>query len=61
MHLVDRLFQAGANLSTNPYRGRPVPGTELRELLIVYPYIIRYRVAGDVVRILRVRHGMRLR
>jgi plasmid stabilization system protein ParE len=31
----------------------------LRELTLVHPYIIRYRIAGDHVRVLRVRHGMR--
>ncbi|MBA3812420.1 MAG: type II toxin-antitoxin system RelE/ParE family toxin [Caulobacteraceae bacterium] len=59
-HLADRLFQAGASLSTDPHRGRPVYGTSLRELLIVYPYIIRYEVVGGEVHILRIRHGMRL-
>jgi len=60
MTLAERLFAAGDSLSAFPDRGRPVPGTTLRELTIVYPYIIRYRVARDHVRILRVRHGARL-
>jgi toxin ParE1/3/4 len=38
--------------------GRPV-GDNLRELTVVYPYIIRYEVLGNDVTILRVRHGMR--
>jgi plasmid stabilization system protein ParE len=44
---------------TFPHRGRPVPGTDKRELVTAYPYIIRYRIVGDVVRILRVRHTSR--
>ena len=55
--LADELLSAGDSLETFPNRGRPVPGTALRELTVVYPYIIRYRVADDHVRILRVRHG----
>jgi len=58
-NLAQRLFEAGDSLETLPDRGRPVPGTRLRELAVVYPYIIRYRVARDHVRILRVRHGRR--
>jgi len=57
--LADELFAAGDSLVSFPNRGRPVPGTALRELTVVYPYVIRYRVADDVVRILRVRHGRR--
>jgi plasmid stabilization system protein ParE len=34
-------------------------GGNLRELTIVYPYVIRYEVLGNDVTILRVRHGMR--
>ena len=49
----------GDSLERFPQRGRPVRGTNLREWTLVYPYIIRYRIAGDDVRILRVRHGMR--
>ena len=31
----------------------------MRELVSVHPYIIRYRIAGDDVVILRVRHTSR--
>ena len=52
-----RLLEAGNSLETFPHRGRPVPGTAMRELVIArYPYIIRYRVVGETVRILRIRH-----
>jgi toxin ParE1/3/4 len=57
--LARALLAAGDSLAAFPDRGRPVPGTALREWTIVYPYIIRYRVAADHVRILRVRHGAR--
>jgi addiction module RelE/StbE family toxin len=53
------IIEAGNSLAIFPYRGRQVPGTENRELLTIYPYIIRYRVVGTVVRILRVRHTSR--
>ena len=57
--LVHELVAAGDSLKTFPQRGRAIPDTNLREWALVYPYIIRYRIAGDLVRILRVRHGMR--
>jgi plasmid stabilization system protein ParE len=31
----------------------------MRELTVVYPYVIRYRITVDHLRILRVRHGAR--
>ncbi len=31
----------------------------MREQVTAYPYIIRYRIDGDKVYILRVRHGAR--
>jgi len=57
--IAARLIAVGNGLVNFPERGRPVPGTDLREATVVYPYIIRYRVDGDRVLILRVRHGMR--
>lgn len=57
--MAGEILAAGDSLERLPYRGRAVPGTGLRELTIVYPYIIRYRVAAGHVRILRVRHGAR--
>lgn len=53
------LIKAGDSLANFPHRGRPVPKTEMRELVTTYPYIIRYRIARDEVRILRVRHTSR--
>lgn len=56
--LAEALFVAGDSLSTFPHRGRPV-GNNLRELTVVYPYVIRYEIMGADVHILRVRHGKR--
>ena len=54
------LIEAGNSLAQFPYRGRAVPGTSLRELVIrSYPYAIRYRIVRETVRILRVRHASR--
>jgi toxin ParE1/3/4 len=50
---------AGNSLEHFLHRGRSVPRTDMRELVTAYPYVIRYRVVGDVVRILRVRHTSR--
>lgn len=55
--VAQALVDAADSLSSLPYRGRPVDGG-MRELLTVYPYIIRYELLPDLVRILRVRHGM---
>ena len=52
------LRAAGNSLETFSVRGRPI-GRNLRELVSVWPYIIRYRLADERVVILRVRHGAR--
>jgi len=57
--MVREILAAGDSLESFPYRGRAVPGTQLRETALAYPCIIRYRIAADHVRILRVRHGAR--
>ncbi|WP_247878267.1 type II toxin-antitoxin system RelE/ParE family toxin [Azospirillum sp. TSO22-1] len=59
VHLAERLLVTGESLGELPERGRPISG-DRRELLIVWPYIIRYRIDGDEVRIMRVRHGRRM-
>ena len=47
-----KLIAAGNSLATFPHRGRPLPGTTLRELIITtYPYTIRYRIGSDAVRV----------
>ena len=57
---VERLRAAANALATFPSRGRGVIGEEsLRELTVVYPYIIRYENVGTTVTILDIRHGMR--
>lgn len=56
--LAEALLKQGDGLVHFSHRGRPV-GNNLREIMPVYPYIMRYRVTGDTVEILRVRHGMR--
>jgi len=59
IQLAEGLLAAGNSLANFPHRGRPVPGTDMRELVTAYPYIVRYRIVRDVVRILRMRHTSR--
>ena len=56
--LGGRVFAAGESLAIFPNRGRPA-GNGVRQLATVSPYIIRYRVHGDTVTILSIRHGAR--
>ena len=57
--LAASLLAAGDSLESFPYRGRKVPDTAMRELVVVHPYALRYRIEGGVVEILRVRHASR--
>jgi toxin ParE1/3/4 len=56
--MAARLLEAGNSLSDLPERGRAV-GRDRRELPVVPPYVIRYRIEGETVLILRIRHGRR--
>ena len=57
--MVERIVSEAESLAAFPHRRRPVRGKDLRESTLIYPYIIRYRVSGDEVFVLRVRHGNR--
>lgn len=54
----ERLIEAADSLAQFPERGRDA-GNGRRELVTVWPYILRYRVEAERVVILRVRHGAR--
>jgi toxin ParE1/3/4 len=59
-HVADTLLAEGDSLEHFPHRGRPVAGTVMRELVShLYPYIIRYRIEGERVIILRIGHTAR--
>lgn len=53
------IVETAEELVMFPQRGRAVRGTRLREVMTSYPYIIRYRVTGDMIIILRIRHMAR--
>ena len=60
VRMIERVASAVDQLANHPALGRPgrVPGT--RELVISgTPYIVPYRVRGNVVEILRIFHGAR--
>ncbi|MFC4442991.1 type II toxin-antitoxin system RelE/ParE family toxin [Caulobacter henricii] len=56
VRLARRLQSAADSLATHPDRGRETR-SGLRELTIIHPYLIRYRVRDDAILILRIRHG----
>ncbi len=56
--LAARLTAAGQGLDIQPERGRAIGGGR-RELTHVRPYVIRYRVKGNGVEILEIRHAAR--
>jgi len=56
--LARRLQMAADSLAEHPDRGR-LGARGLRELAVIHPYLIRYRIQDDAVIILRIRHGAR--
>lgn len=56
--LGERLIAVADGLAEFSERGRDA-GEGRREMTSVWPYILRYRVEGGTVIILRIRHGAR--
>ena len=56
-----RLISACGRLADFPRLGRASPRGDLREAVSVRPYVIIYRVLPDVVTVVRIVHGARLR
>ncbi|MGQ0558717.1 MAG: type II toxin-antitoxin system RelE/ParE family toxin [Sphingosinicella sp.] len=56
--LGESLIELADSLAEFPERGREV-GAGRREMTVVWPYVLRYRVERDTVYILRIRHGAR--
>lgn len=54
--LAERLIAVADSLTEFSERGREVQGGR-REMTIVWPYVLRYRIEGHKVLILRIRHG----
>jgi plasmid stabilization system protein ParE len=54
--LAQRLIAVADSLGEFSERGREA-GDGRREMTIVWPYVLRYRVEGERVLILRIRHG----
>lgn len=56
--LVRAIYSAPAVLLQFPRRGRPGKKEGTRELALTrLPYIVVYRVSGDIIHILRILHG----
>jgi len=53
-----RLIELADSLAEFPRRGREADEGK-REMTTVWPYIMRYRVEGERVIVLRIRHGAR--
>lgn len=53
--MAQRLRLAADSLAEHPERGRQV--SRLRELAVVPPYLIRYRIKDGTVEIIRIKHG----
>jgi len=58
MQVSEALWMAGESLADHPNRGR-LASSGLRELVMVRPYINRYRASGRRVLIVRIRHAAR--
>ena len=58
LQLVRSLYEASAALLTFPHRGRPGKKKGTRELVLsALPYLIVYRISGEVIQLVRILHG----
>jgi plasmid stabilization system protein ParE len=57
-NLADRIVAVADGLAEFPYKGWPA-GPGVRRISAVYPYILKYRIRGDRIYVLRVYHGAR--
>jgi toxin ParE1/3/4 len=56
--LVRSIYEAPSALLTFPRRGRPGKRETTRELVLsALPYIVVYRITGDIIVIVRILHG----
>jgi plasmid stabilization system protein ParE len=51
-----RLVSTVESLAVHPNRGRVVGG-EVRELTVIAPYLVRYRVTAKAVEVVWIKHG----
>ena len=56
--IAERLVEIAGRLDRFPERGRLI-SSERREIVVVTPYLVRYRIDGDQVTVLEVRHSAR--
>jgi addiction module RelE/StbE family toxin len=56
VRMAARLIEAGNSLHELPERGRKISRGR-RELPVAPPYVVRYRIKGELVEILGIRHG----
>lgn len=56
--LGQRLLAVADSLAEFSERGRDA-GDGRREMTTVWPYVLRYRIEGEAIIILRIRHGAR--
>jgi addiction module RelE/StbE family toxin len=60
--VMARIRSAIESLEQFPYSGRPSRTPNVRELIVPRtPYIVRYRVESEVIRVMRVLHGAQRR
>jgi toxin ParE1/3/4 len=56
--LVHEVYDAPTALLTSPHIGRPGKKKGTRELVLSpLPYIVVYRITGDVIHVVRILHG----